>query len=272
MSSLPGLTSPGDGTPCHRFADWETVRPGIVAGITAVSDAGGAGSESDFGLATGGTAWDVTHRYEGLARATGMRSAVVVRQVHGTRILEVNSSPDGGVFVVGEADGLMTSVPGVLLAITAADCVPAFVADVGGRCVALLHAGWKGVSAGILELALEGLGRRCGADAGDLAVYLGPAICGGCYEVGGEVLRAFGREGGRPSGLDLRSELAVRAIEAGVPADQVMRSEWCTRCGPVHLHSHRRQGSEAGRMAAFLGLVTVGTARRGVSSIREELR
>jgi YfiH family protein len=222
------LTSPGDRTPCHRFTEWEAVRPGIVAGITAVSDAQGSGSESDFGLATGGTAWDVTRRYEELARATGMRSAAVARQVHGTRILEVNSSPGRGVFVVGEADGLMTSVPGVLLAVTAADCVPAFVVDVGGRCVALLHAGWRGVAAGILELAVEAIGRRFGADSGALAVYLGPAICGVCYEVGGEVLQAFGMEGSRPSGLDLRSELEVRAVEAGVPANRIERSEWCT--------------------------------------------
>jgi len=242
-----------------------------VAGITAVSDAEGAGSESDFGLATGGTAWEVAHRYERLARATGMRFAVVARQVHGTRILDVDSLPGDGLFVIGEADGLMTSVPGVLLAVTAADCVPAFVVDVGGRCVALLHAGWRGAAAGILELAVEAIGRRFGAESGDLAVYLGPAICGVCYEVGADVLGAFGREGSRQSGLDLRAELAVRAVDAGVRPDRVIRSEWCTRCGPVHLHSHRRHGSEAGRMAAFLGLVTAGGTLRRMEPVREEL-
>jgi len=243
-----------------------------VAGITAVSDAGGCGSESDFGLATGGTAWDVTRRYERLSRTTGMHSAAVARQVHGTRILEVNSSPGGGVFVVGEADGLMTSVPGVLLAVTAADCVPVFVVDVGRRCVALLHAGWRGVAAGILELAVHTIERRFGTDSQALAVYLGPAICGVCYEVGGEVLRAFGMEASRPSGLDLRSELEIRAVEAGVPVDRIRRSEWCTRCGPVRLHSHRRQGSEAGRMAAFLGLGSAGPTRPCPDSVPEELR
>jgi YfiH family protein len=240
--------------------------------MTVVAEAEGAGSGGDYGLDTGGSAWEVTRRYERLAGATGMHSSVVGRQVHGTRIVEVNSPPGGGVLVVGAADGLMTSASGVLLAVTAADCVPAFVADVEGRCVALLHAGWKGTAAGILELAVEQAGRRYGVGPGDLSVYLGPAICGVCYEVGPEVLSAFGREGSCPSSLDLRSELENRAVEAGVLANRVSRSDWCTKCGPVRLHSHRGQGSKAGRMAAFLGRLPAEGARPGADSVRQELR
>ncbi len=89
-----------------------------------------------------------------LALATGMHSSVVARQVHGTRIVEVDSSSGSGPRVVGEADGFVTSARGVLLAVTAADCVPVFIVDLQGRCIALLHAGWRGAAGGILEAGL----------------------------------------------------------------------------------------------------------------------
>ena len=244
----------------------------MLAGITAVRAGEGAGSESDFGLTTGGLSRDVTRRYEMLSGATGMHSSVVARQVHGIRVVEVGSPPGGGSRVEGEADGLMTSEQGVLLAVTAADCVPVFVVDVAGRCIALLHAGWRGVAGGILEVGLSLLERRFGVGPADLAVYFGPSICGSCYEVGADVLRAFRRDASRPARLDLRAELLLRAVGAGVAPNRVLRSEWCTRCGPEHLHSHRARGSEAGRMAAFLGLVP-GTPTRPRSTNRgRELR
>jgi len=215
----------------------------------------GAGSEADFGLTTGGSSRDVERRYEMLTRATGMHSLVVPRQVHGTRIVEADSSSGRGSRVVGEADGVFTSERGILLAVTAADCVPVFIVDVEGRCISLLHAGWRGAAGGILEAGLAMLKGRSGVAPPDVTIYLGPSICGSCYEVGVEVLRAFRREARGPAPLDLRAELAQKAVRAGVSAERVVRSEWCTRCGPVHLHSHRARGVMAGRMAAFLGLV-----------------
>ena len=231
-----------------------------MAGITAVPPGAGAGSEADFGLTTGGSSRDVERRYEMLAIATGMHSSVVARQVHGTRIVEVDSSSGSGPRVVGEADGFVTSARGVLLAVTAADCVPVFIVDLQGRCIALLHAGWRGAAGGILETGLLTLNARFGVVPADVTVYLGPSICGSCYEVGVEVLQAFRRDAAGPAKLDLRAELAQEAVRSGVSAERVVRSEWCTRCGPVHLHSHRARGVKAGRMAAFLGLVP-GTSR-----------
>jgi YfiH family protein len=182
-----------------------------------------------------------------------MRSCAVARQVHGVRVVEVGSSAPGQLHVAGEADGLVTATEGVLLAVTAADCVPVYVIDVDARRVALLHAGWRGAAAGIVERGLSALA-EIGRGSSSLAVHLGPAICGSCYEVGEEVLRAFGVASKAPARLDLRAELAARVVSAGVPAAAVTRSEWCTRCGPVYLHSHRARGRGAGRMAAFVGL------------------
>ena len=263
----------GPGGPlCHRFRDWEASFPGIVAGITAVPEGAGAGSEADFGLKTGGSTRDVMERYRRLTRATDMTSSVVARQVHGTRVTDVTSLTEAGTHVVDEADGLVTSVPGVLLAVTAADCVPVFLADVQGRCVGLLHAGWRGAAAGILERGLALMRRNFGVLAGDLAMYLGPAICGSCYEVGGEVLRAFGRDPSRPRHVDLRFELTEQAVDAGVSADRVTLSEQCTRCGPDRFHSHRARATQAGRMAAFLGLDPSSAPQSGVVGPGRELR
>lgn len=220
-----------------------------------MEDGAGIGSESDFGLTTGGHERDVALRYEKLRVAMGMDSSVVARQVHGVQVLEAGSTVRGGSRVVGRGDGLITSEKGILLAVTAADCVPVFVADVSGRCIALLHAGWRGAAGGILEAGLSEIERRYRVPSHDLAVYLGPAICQSCYEVGADVLRAFTMDGTGQTHVDLHGELARRAEAAGVPADRVRRSEWCTRCGPVNLYSHRAQGAGAGRMAAFLGLV-----------------
>ena len=242
----------------------------MVAGVTAVADDEGAGSESDYGLTTGGGAELSKARYERLAATVGLASSVAVRQVHGTRILEA-ARPGQGFQVRGEADGLMTSEPGVLLSVTAADCVPVFLADRRGRCVAAVHAGWRGAAAGILERAISGLESRFGVGAEDLEACLGPGICGDCYEVGAEVLVAFGKRGSGPACLDLRLELAARAGAAGISADAVSVLDWCTRCGPVHLHSHRAHGGRAGRMAAFIGLLP-GVRGSGSAAVEGELR
>ena len=241
--------------PVHRFSEWERLDPGIVAGITGVADGEGAESDFDFGLVGGGTTGDVTRRYVALARLLGMESIAVARQVHGTRIVEVGPSSEGGVRVGGEADGLLTEAPDILLVVTTADCVPVYVTRPGGQGIAILHAGWRGAAAGILESAIERFVDWYGVGAGDLLVHLGPSICGACYEVGAAVLGVFGYDGGERSTLDLRAELSDRATHAGVPAARVSRSDWCTRCGPVRLHSHRGQGGSAGRMAAFIGRV-----------------
>lgn len=225
---------------------------GIVAGITGRGPGEAAGSDSDFGLATGGAAWQVAERYEALAAALGMGSAIVARQEHGDRVLWVEPPAGPGLHIPGPADGFVTRASGVLLVVTVADCVPVYLAAAAGDLVGLLHAGWRGTAAGILERGLD-LMRAHGAPPPEVRVHLGPAICGDCYEVGSEVLRAFGRSPDESGHIDLREELSRRAVRAGVPAVGVNRSTACTRCESTRLFSHRRSGSGAGRMAAFLG-------------------
>jgi hypothetical protein len=228
--------------------------PGLTTGITIRTADGGRGTRDDFGLATGGTAWEVTERYEELAADVGLASASVCRQVHGTVLARAGFAPDQGVWIAGAADGFVGRAEGRLFAVTVADCVPVYVVDPDSRAFALLHAGWRGAAAGILTHAVRTLGQRCDVRLDDLLVHLGAAICGPCYQVGPEVPAAFGRAVAGKSRFDVRAALAEEAESLGVPADQITISSLCTRCPPGHLlHSHRGGGERAGRMAAYLG-------------------
>lgn len=239
-------TRPG-GPDLYAHAAWEREFPGLACGVTA------AGSGADFGLTTSPDAWTLAGRMAGLGEAVEVPGVAMVRQVHGRRVMRVGPVPAGALLVAGDADGLVTSERGVLLAVTAADCVPVHLLDPGTGAIGLLHAGWRGAAAGVLEAGIAALERDPGVPPDRLRVHLGPAICGACYEVGPEVLRAFGREADGPAELDLRGELAARAAEAGVAPGAIGVSTWCTRCGADRFHSHRGSGGTAGRMAAFLG-------------------
>ncbi|MFQ5889258.1 MAG: polyphenol oxidase family protein [Gemmatimonadota bacterium] len=228
-------------------AEWEGEFPGLSAGITA------AAPRADFGLGTAPSPLLLLQRYEALAAGLGFESVVVCRQVHGSRVVGVEAPVPRGFHSPGEGDGLACEVRGVLLVVTAADCVPVYLLDPVSRALVLLHAGWRGTASGVLEAGAWLLATRVAAPPGRLFLHLGPAICGGCYEVGGEVLAAMGRPGVERGRVDLRDELTSRALSLGMDGQGISRSPWCTRCESGLFHSHRARGESAGRMAAYLG-------------------
>lgn len=249
----PTVDAGPEAFPLRALAPWEERFPGLAAGLT-VRGTGPGGEPADFGLTTAPTPWALHRRLEALATQLGFPGVAVARQVHGAAVVCLDPTPEGGVRVPGEADGLMTGGEGLLLVVTAADCVPVWLLDPASGGLGLLHAGWRGIAAGVLRAGVRAMGARFGTDPGELLAHLGPAVCGDCYEVGAEVLRALGREAdGGKSRVDLRAELASRAGELGLAADRVTRSDWCTRCAADQFHSHRGRGQDAGRMAAFVG-------------------
>lgn len=160
-----------------------------------------------------------------------------MNQVHGTRVHrvhELGSYP--------ECDALVTRTTGLALWIKTADCLPVVLWSPGVLGVA--HAGWRGLSAGVLEAAA----REMGGDPPHRA-WIGPAIGPCCYEVGPEVAQYFplNRHPG-PKGkphLDLPAEARRRLRALGVAA--VQDASCCTRCHQHLLHSYRGAGSRAGR-------------------------
>jgi YfiH family protein len=185
------------------------------------------------------------------------RPALRLRQVHGSRILRVR----GAVDETPEADGAVTDTPGVLLSIRVADCLPLILAPQGGGAVAVVHAGWRGVAAGVVERGVEALAELSGEPPAGLLAAVGPGIGACCFEVGGEVVEAVapGREGlvrpgprGRPM-LDLRGVVLDRLTACGLDPASLDGEAPCTACGGGHLHSYRRDGEGAGRMVAVAG-------------------
>ena len=240
----------GEPFPVYLLDSWGTEFPGVVAGITE------AAPGADFSAART-EAWSFHERLEQLAAQLGFWSVAWTRQVHGAEVRQVDL-PVVGAFSPGEADGLHASRRGMLLLVMVADCVPVYLLDSRGDGTALLHAGWRGASAGILARGISALEEAYGTSPRELRVHLGPAICGECYEVGGEVLQAFGHARRANGKVDLREELAGQALALGVPANAVTRSAWCTRCHPDRFHSHRGSQGTAARMAAFFGLREAG--------------
>lgn len=159
------------------------------------------------------------------------------RQVHSTLVHRAEAGARGR-----PGDGLWTDEPGLPILAMAADCLPVALARAGeARAAAVLHAGWRGLLAGIVAEGVRTLGGRVRA-------AVGPAIGPCCYEVGPEVAEpfaaAFGHDVLRGRNLDLRAaaERALRA--AGV--DEILQVDLCTACHPDLFFSHRRTGKPRG--------------------------
>ncbi len=194
---------------------------------------------------------DAMSAWSRLRSQVGLPRAVHAHQVHGAVVRAHGDGPPG-LFVAEPCDGHATRSPGVLLTVTVADCVPAFLVDPVQRAVAIVHAGWRGVAAGVFESSAGLLRDRFGSRVEDLVVHLGPAICADCYEVGPEVFEGLGLPApAGPTHLDLRAALSDRVLAAGVTPGDVSVSSRCTRCGTGHF-SHR--GGDAERQVGYIGI------------------
>ncbi len=234
--------------PRAELAAWRE-RYGLVAGLTVRGDNGGF----NLGLSTEDPVGQVLGRWRAFQHA--MRPAFpavqLARQVHSATVAW-HEGVEPGWHVAEDMDGHATAQPGLLLAVTVADCVPVYVAARDGAAWALLHAGWRGIAAGVLERGVGQLASRAGVGPAGLAVHLGVGICGDCYEVGPEVARAVeGRVVAGATRLDLRDALADRAARLGVR--EITRSTHCTSCSRDRFFSHRGSGGRDGRMVAYLG-------------------
>ncbi len=155
-------------------------------------------------------------------------------QVHGRCVLTVT-----GPGHAGDADGLVTTAPGLPVAVFTADCLG--VVAHGEGVVAVAHAGWRGLAAGVLEATVSVM---AGLGGPPDVVDVGPSIGPCCYEVGPEVVDALGHPAtttwGSPS-VDLRAA-AIERLGAVAPEADVRVDDRCTRCSEG-LHSHRASGT-----------------------------
>jgi purine-nucleoside/S-methyl-5'-thioadenosine phosphorylase / adenosine deaminase len=224
--------------PRLELAPWAE-RYGLIAGLTTA--AGG------YSLGPG-----LPEQWAAFGRAfqPAFPAGVFGRQIHGRVVRWQDGAADSWVIVDG-TDGHATARAGMLLTVSVADCTPVYLADPDRGAIALLHAGWRGTAARILEAGIRALVDHAGTNVSSIVIHCGVAICGTCYEVGSEVVEALG--GAPVSGkahVDIRAALVAQADALSVR--QVSVSPFCTAHDPG-FHSHRASGGRGGRMIAYLG-------------------
>lgn len=213
------------------------------------------GPDGTFDLGLSGTdpVGPVLDRWRALRAAVDCDAIAHSRQVHATGI-RIHESAAPGLHVLDGFDGHHSSLAGLALTVSVADCIPVSIVVPEARSTTLLHAGWRGVAGGIIERGIELTCARTGRSPAALHIHFGPAICGRCYEVGPEVHEQLGLPvPDEPGPVDLRENGAVRALEAGVECSAVTISAACTRCDPERpFYSHR--AGEAARQMGVLGI------------------
>jgi polyphenol oxidase len=206
-------------------------------------------------------------------------SLVGVRQIHSGVVRVVREgdgafegrlqTPEGK--AVLEGDGLMTNLPGVLLGVGTADCVPVLVVDVEKRVVGAFHAGWRGTVAQIVEHGVAKMVEEYGSRVEDLVAAVGPSIGACCYTVGEQVRSEFAGQFGYASELfrfedsgemrlDLWEANRRQLLEAGLGEGRIAVVGECTACarnagGARRYFSHRAEKGVAGRMLSVVGVV-----------------
>jgi polyphenol oxidase len=185
---------------------------------------------------------------ERLCEALGLQWLSAGRQVHGAHVQRVRAvAGAGGQPAPIDADGHATALAGVGAMVLSADCLP--VALGGQGAVTMLHAGWRGLAAGVLEEGVRALRELGASEPIRAAIGPGAGVC--CYEVGPEVHAAFGGAHREGRNIDLRALARERLLAAGV--SEVCEVRACTICDE-RFFSHRREGAHAGRQAGVAWL------------------
>jgi YfiH family protein len=231
-------------------------------------------AEMNFNFRREADARAVTANYRRAAAILGggrtIDDFVITRQTHSDHIRRVTAA-DRGQGVTRPADysavdALITNVPGIILTVYTADCVPVYLVDPVHRAIGLAHSGWRGTASKIAAKTLAAMHDAYGTDAADCVCAIGPSICRDCYEISEDVAAAFrGAFGANAASLleparsghyllDLWAAGRLILEAAGVPPAAIAVTDICTRCNSDLLFSHRAAGERRGNCCAFLSL------------------
>jgi YfiH family protein len=187
--------------------------------------------------------WDAVRSH---AASHGVLRLATAAQVHGARVLVHDYGWSGWLREL-EADGHFSASRDTAMAVSIADCVPVFLVHPSGAS-ALLHSGWRGTAARIIEHGIAAFTHR-GLPAAELRMHLGPAICGDCYGVSPEVVEKLtGERVSKPRTIDLRALISAHARAFGV--HHITISPSCTRHHNERFFSHR--AGDAGRQVSVI--------------------
>ena len=218
----------------------------------------------------------VKENYRRISDAMGfdMNSIVTSDQTHTNNVRKVTEKDRGKGIVIPrdytDTDGMITNVPGLVLATFYADCVPLYFADPANHAIGLSHSGWRGTVQKIGAVTIEKMSEEYGSNPKDLKVAIGPSICQKCYEISEDVAKQFSEayeadeigqilQKGRVTGagdqkyqLDLWAANWFQLKRAGVQPEHIHLSGVCTCCNHELLFSHRASHGKRGNLNGFL--------------------
>ena len=232
--------------------------PGIAAGF---STRHGGVSDQPFtslnlGLSTNDEKGNVLENRKRLFESVGFSvdALAITGQVHGDKVLEVNAP---GSYV--GYDGLITRSKGLLLCLSAADCASVLLVDTENKIVGACHSGWRGTVANITGKTVSMMA-DLGARPSSMYAYVSPCISKTNFEVGWEVADQFDEaylyrvSGKEKPHIDLKAAIKDQIISAGIDANRVEISPFCTVGEKNHFFSYRAEQGKTGRMMGFVGM------------------
>ena len=224
----------------------------------------------NLGTSRGDEAANVAENFRRFRCAIGTGDGLLVKnhQVHGTLVRSVTAAdaePPEAVPTF-DADGLVTDVEGLTLTVFSADCLPILFYDPVRRCIAAVHAGWRGTAAGIAAEAVHAMIERYGCRKEHIHAAVGPGISNCCFETTADVPTALREHLGSAAEacitdhqngkfhVDLKKANTIWLEQAGLARENIAVSDACTACDLETFWSHRRTGTVRGSMAAMICL------------------
>ena len=262
----------GNGIPYISFNALE--QTGMVVNAFSTRQGGvsvGCLESMNLGFNRGDLDENVLKNHKIFAKAVGFpyENIVTTNQTHTTNV-RVVTKEDCGKGIAKDrdysaVDGLITNIPGIVLATCYADCVPLYILDPINKAIGLSHSGWKGTVNRIGENTLKLMNENYGTNPKDVICCIGPSICQDCYEISEDVANEFINEFGKNNKilynkgngkyqLNLWESVKQVFLDAGVEYDNIYTTDICTCCNKDELFSHRGHHGKRGNLAAFLML------------------
>lgn len=249
--------------------------PGFVHGFSTrlggVSE--GIYSSMNLSFTRGDKEEAVRENYNRISAALGFSPEDIVTsdQTHTANVRVITAEDRGNGITkprpYTDVDGMITNVPGLVLATFYADCVPLYFADPVHKAVGLSHSGWRGTAAGIGAVTVKELQKHYGTRPEDIYAAIEPSICQDCYEVSEDVILEFQKTFSRELWKDIfyRKENGKYQLNlweanrqillgAGILPEHISMPNLCTCCNPEFLYSHRASQGKRGNLGAFLGI------------------
>lgn len=252
---------------------WADRFPNIMAGFTTKN---GGFSRNQYETLNAGL--HVNDSYEAVSQnrqhvadllGFSIENWVGAEQTHDVNIKKVTENDKGKGALVYEdsfsgTDGFFTYSKDVLMTLCYADCVPLYFLHEKTGAIGIAHAGWKGTVGGIGRNMAE-LFAGEGIDLREVQAVIGPSICGNCYIVDDRVIskvqkiledvdiKPYNQISDNQFQLDLKELNRKILLNAGIPHENIMMTDFCTSCHADYFFSHRRDRGNTGRMMSFIG-------------------